>query len=327
MPKASKNKENGPSVPRSSWNSSCDSILVECLKKQKENGRMGSNSSWHSAAWVEAEKELSGTEKTSGGGKKTAVSCQYRWAALKKEYIQVKQLRDKSGFGWDEGLSRVMATAEVWDALLKSDPKLAKWKKTAFPLFEDLHDLVVGTVATGEGAFRPGRDFTPISEPGENGDIASRFSPSVPGDGTEDEEGVDNDKAVDIRTPLGPVTPWQANENGRKCVAADDSFESASSSKRACGRKPTAGHAMTEVASSVRDLATAFVGSMGSTSTPKCKTAIQMLEEDRDLSEDEKIDAIQLFRKDSTIAQSYLAIKKKETRARYIQRELATAGV
>lgn len=82
MPKASKNKENGTSVLRSTWNSSCDSILVECLQKQKANGRMASNSSWHSAAWVEAEKELVGTEKTSGGGKKTASSCQYRWAAV-----------------------------------------------------------------------------------------------------------------------------------------------------------------------------------------------------------------------------------------------------
>jgi hypothetical protein len=86
MPKAGKNKENGPITPRSSWNSSCNSILVECLKKQKENGRMTSNSSWHSAAWVEAEKELAGTEKSSGGGKKTAVSCQYRWAAVRPLY-------------------------------------------------------------------------------------------------------------------------------------------------------------------------------------------------------------------------------------------------
>ena len=27
-----------------------------------------------------------------------------------------------------------------------------------------MHELVIGTVATGEGAFRPGRDFTPVSE-------------------------------------------------------------------------------------------------------------------------------------------------------------------
>ena len=32
--------------------------------------------------------------------------------------MQVKHLRDKSGFGWDEGLARVTATDEVWDALI-----------------------------------------------------------------------------------------------------------------------------------------------------------------------------------------------------------------
>src|ERR1700721_2380928 len=67
---------------RASWNSSCDSILIDCLEKQKRNGRMTSNSSGHRAGWVEAEKALAGTEQTSGGGKKTAVSCQNRWTAV-----------------------------------------------------------------------------------------------------------------------------------------------------------------------------------------------------------------------------------------------------
>jgi len=75
-------KENSMTAARASWNSTCDSMLVECLEKQKENGRMTSNSSWHSAAWVEVEKALAGTEQTSGGGRKTAVSCQNRWTAV-----------------------------------------------------------------------------------------------------------------------------------------------------------------------------------------------------------------------------------------------------
>lgn len=100
--------------------------------------------------------------------------------------------------------------------------------------------------------------------------------------------------------------------------------------KRSRGRKPTAGHAITDVASSVRDLATAFAGSINSkapTSTPERKSAIQMLEDDADLSENEQIDAFQLFRKDSSIAQAYLAIRKKETHTRYIQLELAASQV
>ena len=39
-----------------------------------------------------------------------------------------------------------------------------KWRKTAFQLYDSMHELVIGTVATGEGAFHPGRDFTPVSE-------------------------------------------------------------------------------------------------------------------------------------------------------------------
>jgi hypothetical protein len=110
-----------------------------------------------------------------------------------------------------------------------------------------------------------------------------------------------NDEAnVPASLPLAPVTPWRAGRK-RAAVAEEDEYESASS-KRTRGRKPTAGHAIADVASSVRDLASAFVGSMGSTATPERKTAIQQLEDDGDLSEDDQISAFQLFRHDSSIA-------------------------
>ena len=73
--------ENNP-VKRAVWNSSCDAILIETLEKEKADGRMTSNSSWHSAAWIEAEKALAGTEEISGGIKKTADSCHNWWAAV-----------------------------------------------------------------------------------------------------------------------------------------------------------------------------------------------------------------------------------------------------
>ena len=124
-----------PVIRRAKWNSSCDGLLVECLEKEKVNGRMTSNSSWHSDAWTAAEKALSGSELHSGGGPKTADSCQNRWTTvsyficlllfftdspvyqLKKEYVQVKSLREKSGFGWDDVKKLVTATEEVWQAL------------------------------------------------------------------------------------------------------------------------------------------------------------------------------------------------------------------
>jgi len=53
-----------------------------------------------------------------------------------------------------------------------------------------MHELVVGTVATGEGAFRPGRDFTPPDEPHDEVDNVSRRSPSVLSYTQEDEAAV-----------------------------------------------------------------------------------------------------------------------------------------
>ena len=84
MGKGSKNKENSVSgtTARASWNSTCDAMLIECLKRQKENGRMTSNGSWHSVDWVDAKKALNGSEKSSCGGKKTGVSCQNHWTAV-----------------------------------------------------------------------------------------------------------------------------------------------------------------------------------------------------------------------------------------------------
>ena len=74
---------------------------------------MASNSSWHSAAWVDAEKALDGSEKSSDGGKKTGVSCQNRSTAIHSLYFILLPL---SYFVW---LSCITATDEVWDALVK----------------------------------------------------------------------------------------------------------------------------------------------------------------------------------------------------------------
>lgn len=35
-----------------------------------------------------------------------------------------------------------------------------------------MHELVVGTVATGKGAFRPGRDFSPVSVAASGADFS-----------------------------------------------------------------------------------------------------------------------------------------------------------
>jgi hypothetical protein len=41
---------------------------------------------------------------------------------LKGEFIEVKKLRELSGFGWDDDLKVVTATADVWEAYIKVCP-------------------------------------------------------------------------------------------------------------------------------------------------------------------------------------------------------------
>ena len=58
------------------------------------------------------------------------------------------------------------------------------------------------------------------------------------------------------------------------------------------------------------------------TSPQHHSAAINLLEEDGDLSDNEQVQAIQLFSHHTPIADSYFAIKKKATHTHYIQLEL-----
>jgi hypothetical protein len=68
--------------PRSSWNASCDVILLDALFSERSGGRQTANGNFHTAAWTAAEALLAGTEVHSGGAVKTAASCQTRWATV-----------------------------------------------------------------------------------------------------------------------------------------------------------------------------------------------------------------------------------------------------
>ena len=117
-----------------------------------------------------------------------------------------------------------------------------------------------------------------------------------------------------------PLTPLPSN--GRK-RSADDSFEEAASTKHPKpSRKTSSGQAISQVASSVLALASAFSSSGVSTSPERKRSAIQLLEDDSDLSDNEHIRAMKLIRRDTSVADVLLAVGSKERRTQYIQSEL-----
>jgi len=103
----------------------------------------------------------------------------------------------------------------------------------------------------------------------------------------------------------------------QKCSAAE--LGQSESVKRNKGRKHSA---IDSMASSMDRLAAAFIGDGPVASPERKRQAIQMIEEDDDLSENECIRAYQIIRKDTTFADTVLSICKKETRIHYIKHEL-----
>ncbi|TFK64063.1 hypothetical protein BDN72DRAFT_775130 [Pluteus cervinus] len=186
------NKENQVSAavkpaaaPRCIWTSDDDVVLLQVLRQEKVNGGQ-SDSGWKSVVWTTALAELK-VKGDNKGAPKTASKisdhfanvCSLFWFFLKANFVQVKKLREQSGFGWDDVTKLVIASNDTWDAYIKSHPNMAKWRRTPFPLYDDMLFLVDGIVATGEGAFHAGGDLA-SSEPGYSS------PPTIPEDDEDD---------------------------------------------------------------------------------------------------------------------------------------------
>jgi len=56
---------------------------------------------------------------------------------LKKKYSLLKELKNNSGFGWDEKLKLPTAPESVWEALIAIKPEAKEFKDKPLPFFED----------------------------------------------------------------------------------------------------------------------------------------------------------------------------------------------
>ena len=123
---------------------------------------------------------------------------------------------------------------------------------------------------------------------------------------------------------------------GRKCAACETTpSNSASSVKRqqtgsqssnrlGSGRFGT--DAMFSIAGAIESLADSFAEPpTGLKSPERRKAAIEMLDKDDDLSDNEQVHAIRLFSRHTSIVDTYLAITKKSKCTLYIQSELMEA--
>ncbi|KAJ6481423.1 hypothetical protein C8R47DRAFT_1073792 [Mycena vitilis] len=305
---------------RCRWNGETDQIVVMTLLAGKAAGNQTDNAGFHSAAFTACSTALEGTETKSGGAVKSADACLTRWTTLKGQYALVKMLRNKSGWGWDDVEKHVVVEDDVWNAFLAINGKIAPWCFKGFPLYDEMSQLVDGAVATGAGAFLPGR---PADTPGSpawsvelRDDDDKRDIPIDPillgpagrvdfpsGAGTAGDAGEDSD--MDDGAQMSSVSR-------RRVRAISDSPPEASASKR----RRTDGHGHCRRSH----------GGRRGTPSPKRKTEavkIIMTIPIEKFSKEERNLILRLIRADTGIADLFLAIgDDMDARIDYLREEL-----
>ncbi|KAF7314853.1 Myb-like domain-containing protein [Mycena kentingensis (nom. inval.)] len=309
MPKTVGDKPKGDKKgAKVSWRDADDATAVAILRQCKDNG-MQADSGWKPVVWTQVSVGL----KDSPGPEKTPEKCRDHWGTLKANFLEVRELLKLSGFGWDDGLKMVTAVDDVWDRLLKvpGNKKYAKWRKKCFPIYDDVLFLVDGIVATGVGAFHAG---APV---GNNGASAASASAAAEDDPSTDKE--DEGNSAPSATPKTPA-PRRFQDDLTPSSPAKGSSSPPKSARR---RRARNADAATDMASALREVA----GSMRVRGSPEIRAdAVQLMEDDGELSDGECVNAMRLFTKEIEVAQTFLASKNKTRRTAFLQTAIADAG-
>ncbi|KAJ7582423.1 hypothetical protein C8J56DRAFT_1055479 [Mycena floridula] len=302
-----KSQNPGARSKRAQWNSNCDSILVAELLAQKDQGNQTDNAGFKSDAWTAVEKKLAGTEMFSGGPRKSAEQCSTCYRTLKPEFKLVHTMHGLSGWGWDDNDCHVIVSDEVWEAYVLVNSKAEGWHYKSFPLYDDLSTLILGQVATGEHTFNPNdSQETQISDPpstqstwdpdhdpalqSQGGSVpparplsqedSFQNPPTNPSD--EDEDQIVQQSSPSVQAAI------------RKHIHALDDSPETNPAKRPHtddhGHKPSTGHVMMAVSSSLNKVAEALTVNPGGPSSPqhRCE-AVLSIKKMEDFSQHEKI--------------------------------------
>ncbi|XP_047044345.1 uncharacterized protein LOC124648670 [Lolium rigidum] len=83
---------------------------------------------------------------------------------LKREYKMLKEARMQSGAGWDENTCMIVAEKALWDNLEISFPRIGKFKRNGFPMYDSLGDLYDGQIAEGNHNFTSSSKASQLDE-------------------------------------------------------------------------------------------------------------------------------------------------------------------
>lgn len=281
------------------WTKEQDAFLLKCLLERR--GKHSGNG-WPKSVWVDVADAINKEFPDARGLRKTHEMCKNKYNKLKKQYKDVAKLRGLSGFGWDPDQCLVTAPDDVWEPYLAAHPTAKPWRKTPFPLFDDMANLTGDSIATGSGAVRLG---------------AAQGS----------QESNEDDSGTDSSSSSSSSESDAAEKTPAKRKAADEL--DARKGKKPKPRKRKSGvdglFAMSHSVEKVADSLTSALAPALPTIQPspvRVSRAIAVVEKDGDLSDDDVISAAELFEKNTRKADVFLAFTNKERRNKWLLKQI-----
>ncbi|PIA27368.1 hypothetical protein AQUCO_07800002v1 [Aquilegia coerulea] len=195
------------------WTVEMDRVLTETFldQVQKENK---SEQGWKSTVWTAAIDAI----KDKCGKLITKVNVQARLKTWTKNYNIVTDLRQQSGFGWDDNRKMIDVENNIWENYLKSHPEAKGYRYKALTNYDDLAIIVGNAHAKGDGANTGGE----LEKSGEEGGAGNDDGLE---DITEDDDGLDNNFSQQKRGR--PTTPVVAKQSTRRKIRTGDVVASA----------------------------------------------------------------------------------------------------
>jgi hypothetical protein len=113
-------KAKSSQAPSAKWSNQEVARLIKQLQECKSNGQTSGNG-FNTSVWNAIAVTFTDPLKQVGR------TCESKWTRLKKDYKEVKFLREASGFGWDSVNNLVTAEPEVWAEMAKAIAFLFLW--------------------------------------------------------------------------------------------------------------------------------------------------------------------------------------------------------
>ncbi|KDQ13608.1 hypothetical protein BOTBODRAFT_175327 [Botryobasidium botryosum FD-172 SS1] len=286
------------------WTHTEETILVDTLLVQKELGLQSENG-WKPSVWTTVVSALH--ENFRVDTPKQAKHCKSWWQRLRSQFRIVQTLCEQSGFGWSDALQMVTAPAHVWDAYISSHPKAQPFRTKAFPMFDKLSTIIDGTVATGSAAV-----YTNLELP-----VTQVTQSEIIEDINEEK---DRDNAL--------------VKHSRKHKRSETS-QSVTTAAHQPGKRQrnqvTGAEAMVTMSNAMASLALAIKAKSSTAKaappnpTLQREVAIQLLEKEAGLSDDDKADAALIFEDSEHAVDTFLAFHEDGVRLKRLQKKLAMA--